>query len=248
MYRVGVKVLYDDHWQERLPQPPVATVRSAVRSFRHPMTCPLCGKRKARRTCPALSKTICSRCCGIKRLTEIRCPNSCPHLAMAREHPAAEVKRRQEADVLALLPSMEGLTERQQQLFFVFHGTIARHTRNTTAPLVDDDVAAAAAACATTLETASRGVIYEQQPAAAPAQRLAGELTVTLEQMRAQGPIIYDSEAARALRAIERGARVTRKTRPGDRAYLALMGRLLQVQQPPPAGQGEGRIQTIIAR
>jgi len=203
------------------------------------MACPLCGTRKARRACPALGQTICPRCCGTKRLTEIRCPDDCPHLATAREHPAAEVRRRQEADVAVLLPSMEGLTERQQQLFFVFQSTITRHQPDGLAPLVDDDVAEAAAACAGTLETAAKGVIYEQQPVSAPARRLAEDLTALLAKMREQGPTIYDSEAASALRAIERGARDARKSRPGERAYLELMARLLQQNAPGQAAPAE---------
>ena len=201
------------------------------------MLCPLCGKRRARRVCPALNQTICPLCCGTKRLTEIRCPDSCPHLAVAREHPAAEVRRRQEGAVAVLLPTMQGLTERQQQLFFVFQSVVTRHQPDGLAPLLDDDVAEAAAACAATLETASRGVIYEQRPSAAPALRLTEELKAALAHLREAGPTIYDSEAARALRAVERGARDVRKTVEGDRAYLELMARILRQQAPAPPGR-----------
>ena len=187
------------------------------------MQCFLCEKRRARRSCPALHQTICTLCCGTKRLTEIQCPDSCPHLASAREHPAADVRRRQQQDVSVLLPSMRGLTERQQQLFFVFQSVITRHQTDGLAPLIDDDVADAASTCAATLETASRGVIYEQATATALGARLADELKATLRRLREQGPTIYDTEAALALRAIERGARETRAAVPGDRAYLELM-------------------------
>jgi hypothetical protein len=196
------------------------------------MQCPLCARRKARRSCPALGRTICALCCGTKRLTEIRCPDDCPHLASAREHPAAEVRRRQEADAAVILPALRGLTERQQQLFFVFQSVATRHQPGELLRLVDDDVAQAAAACAATLESAEKGVVYEHQPAAAPAQRLAAELTAMLVKLREQGPTIYDHEAARALRAIEQAARDAGRTRPGDRAYLELMARVLQQNGP----------------
>jgi len=91
------------------------------------MACPLCHQRKARRHCPALAQTICSVCCGTKRLVEIACPADCVHLAAAREHPAAVVRRQQERDVAALMPTIRTLTERQHQLFFLFHSLIARH-------------------------------------------------------------------------------------------------------------------------
>ena len=60
------------------------------------MACPVCNQRKARRECPALHQTICTVCCATKRMVEINCPPDCPHLAAAREHPAAAVKRQQE--------------------------------------------------------------------------------------------------------------------------------------------------------
>src|SRR5688500_9783896 len=118
------------------------------------MTCPVCRRRKPRRECPALHQTICSICCGTKRLVEIACPSDCVHLASAREHPAAMVRRQQERDVAMLLPTIRKLTERQYQLFFLLHTAIARHTPEGFARLVDEDVALAAEAFAATLETA----------------------------------------------------------------------------------------------
>jgi hypothetical protein len=173
-------------------------------------------------------QTICPVCCGTKRLTEIQCPNDCIYLTSAREHPAAVVKRQQEHDVAILLPTLQGLTERQHQLFFLFHSVIARHTPEAFARLVDDDVAEASAAVAATLETAARGVIYEHATQSLPAQRLASEMKAMLAEMQKQGARIYEREAAIVLRAIEKGARETRKVEPGDVSYLTLMARLLQ--------------------
>ena len=192
------------------------------------MSCPLCHTRKPRRACPALNQTICAVCCGTKRLTEIHCPDDCAYLTSAREHPAAVVKRQQEHDVAILLPAIQGLTERQHQLFFLFQSLIARHTPEGFTRLIDDDVADAAGAVASTLETAARGVIYEHAAQSLPAQRLAKEMKAMLAEMRQQGATVYDREVAIALRSIEKGARETRKVEPGDASYLTLMARLLQ--------------------
>ena len=134
---------------------------------------PFASKRKEKRSCPALGRSICSVCCGTKRLVEINCPPDCPHLAASREHPAAVVRRQQEADVAALLPSMGGLTERQHQLFFLFQSVIAKFRPDGLARLTDEDVAEAAGACAATIETAAKGVLYEHAPghAAGPEAR-----------------------------------------------------------------------------
>jgi hypothetical protein len=203
------------------------------------MSCPLCQLRKERRACPALRQTICPVCCGTKRLTDIQCPDDCVYLTSAREHPAAVVKRRQEHDVAILLPTLQGLTERQHQLFFLFQSLIARHLPDGFSRLLDDDVAEAAGVVASTLETATRGVIYDHAAQSLPAQRLAAEMKTMLAEMRQQGAKVSDYEAAVALRAIEKGARDARKVEPGDTSYLTMMARLLQrnraAAQPPPA-------------
>jgi hypothetical protein len=192
------------------------------------MTCHLCGERKARRACPALGRSICSVCCGTKRLVDIDCTPDCAHLAAAREHPAAAVKRRQEQDVAALMPSIRHLTERQQQLFFLFHSVIARHTPEGFARLADADVADAAGSMAATLETASKGVIYEHEPQSPPARKLVSELNELLAEVRQEGARVYDTEAAITLRAIETGARSLGAGPAGSAtSYLELMGRLL---------------------
>jgi hypothetical protein len=209
------------------------------------MSCPLCRSRKERRACPALHQTICPVCCGTKRLTEISCPDDCVYLTIAREHPAAVVKKQQEQDVAILLPTLQGLTERQYQLFFLFQSLIARHTPEGFTRLVDDDVADAAAAVAATLETAARGVIYEHAAQSLPAQRLATEMKTMLAEMRQQGATVYDREAAIVLRAIEKGAREIGKLQPGGASYLTLMARLLQRNQataPAPASEARSLI------
>jgi hypothetical protein len=199
--------------------------------------------------CPARGDTICTVCCATKRLVEINCPGDCPHLAASREHPAAVVKRQQERDVSALLPTIKDFTERQYQLFFVLHTVIARHQPEGLARLVDADVAEAAGAAAATLETAARGVIYDHAPQSRPAQRLAIELKGAIAELRERGAPVYDREAALVLRGIERGARDAGPAAGSETAYLELMGRLLQVNRAAAAAEpqaGAGRTSSII--
>jgi hypothetical protein len=153
------------------------------------------------------------------------------------------VRRRQEQDVAQLLSTIRHLTERQYQLFFLFHSVIVRFKPAGLSRLVDSDVAEAAAAVAATIETSARGVIYEHTPAGHAAQALAKELSATLTQIREQGATVYDHEAGVVLRAIETGARPAQAT-PGpggtDTTYLDLVARLLQSSgrpesDPPPA-------------
>ena len=196
------------------------------------MACPSCGRGKAKRECPALGRSICAHCCGTKRRVDIQCPNDCAYLSSSREHPAAVVRRQQERDVARVLPTISHLTERQYQLFFLFHTAIARHRPDGFARIIDSDVADAAGALAATLETAARGVIYEHAAASIPGQSLQAALKALLAQIRDQGGSVYDREAAIALRAIEQGARSVAQPGEGERPYLELMGRLLQDAAP----------------
>src|SRR3954471_19987464 len=195
------------------------------------MLCPLCQRRKARRDCPALGRAICSVCCGTKRLAEINCPDTCVHLSAARANPPAVVRRQNEADLTLLLPTIQKLTERQHQLFFLFQSVIARHRPGGFARLVDRDVGGAVASVAATLETAAKGLIYEHPAQTAVASALAAELATLIQQIRAEGATVYDREAAMALRAIEAGARTIGGDAGAADAYLNLLGRLLQVNR-----------------
>ena len=167
------------------------------------------------------------------------------YLAAAREHPAAVVRRRQAEDVARLAPTIRHLTERQYELFFLFQSVITRHRPDGLARLVDADVADAAAALAATLETASRGVIYEHRPQSQPAQSLATAMKALLDDIRKQGAKVYDGEAAIALRAIEQGARTVHAPHESDAVYLELARRLLQVdtaETPQPAASPSGSL------
>ena len=145
------------------------------------MTCPSCGRQRAKRACPALGREICPTCCGTKRLAEIACPPTCVYLASARTHPPAAVVRRRERDFRFLYTVLHKLPEQAYEALGVVHDGIARYRPSAIPPLQDGDVADAAAALASTFETAARGIIYEHQPSSLPAQRLMSELRRALD-------------------------------------------------------------------
>lgn len=195
------------------------------------MTCTVCGRRAARRACPALRSNICSVCCGTKRQAEISCPPDCQYLATARAHPAAVVRRQQEDDLKAFLPSVRDLDERQSQLMSQLLAFIRDHRGDPFLKTTDADVEAAAAALGATHETAARGLIYEQRPSSLPAQRLAADLTALVAQLGLERTSSADRDLAAVFRAIERGARDARKALPGgDIAYLSMLRRILPEQ------------------
>ena len=144
----------------------------------------------------------------------------------------------------ALMPSIGELTERQYQLFFLFQNVIAQARPEGLARITDADVAEASGAAAATLETAARGLIYEQRPQSPAARKMAEAFAALVAQVREQGATVYDREAAIALRAIEKGAQtVGPQMGNGDKGYLDLMFRLLQVNRAKAdAGPGSGSI------
>ena len=191
--------------------------------------CPLCGTRRARRSCPALARQICAICCGTKRLTQIQCPSDCAYLATAREHPAAVVVRQQQQDVALLIQFMRDFSQRQSQLFFLIATFLARYEPPELQALIDDDVAEAAAALAATFETASRGVIYEHRPASLPSDRLVSTLKPILLEAGKGAGSAFVRDAGVVLRRMEEASRDARASNPSDRrAFLDLLGRVIR--------------------
>jgi hypothetical protein len=169
-------------------------------------------------------------CCATKRQVEISCPPDCPYLSSARAHPAAAVQRRRERDVRFLLPLIRDLRDTQYRLLLAFQATILKHARSALPSPNDQDVRDAAGTLASTLETARKGIIYEHQTASLPAQRIAGELRALMGQIEREGPVKgLERDAAAVLRRIEQGAREAAAAfaEDGDRAYLALLGRMM---------------------
>src|SRR5258705_8050871 len=100
------------------------------------VSCPLCRDRRGRRACPALGESICSICCGTKRLVEVPCPSDCGYLASAREHPPAVVVRQRQKDLGLLAHFMRDLNEAQSELFFLLSAGLERYQPADLQPLI----------------------------------------------------------------------------------------------------------------
>ncbi len=142
------------------------------------------------------------------------------------------MQRQHDRDVALLGPALAGLTERQSRFFFLFQSLVVGHPADPLRPLRDTDVAEAAASLAMTLETASRGLIFDQAPQSLPAQQLAAALRQAFDEIarEMQGPRSpLERDAARALRSVEEAARRVGALG-GDltRGYLQLLSRVLK--------------------
>jgi len=190
--------------------------------------------RPTKRACPALRKDICPVCCATKRGVEINCPADCRYLENAQRHPAAKVRRQIDHDIGILMASLGRVNEQQLQLFFLFQSQILAHKPEGFARLVDTDVALATGALAKALETASRGVIYDEPTASVVAEGLRRELKGSIDEITKSGGSRAQREVAEVLRGIERGAKHDPpEAGETSSSYLELVGRILKQQAPP---------------
>ena len=198
------------------------------------MLCTLCNKRPAKRACPALREEICAVCCATKRLVEIHCTDDCRYLEAGQRHPAAIIKRQIDRDVTVLMASVGRLSEQQLQLFFLLQSMVLSYKPEGLARMVDSDVALATGALAASLESASKGVIFEEATASVVAEGLRRAVKPVIEEITKASGSRAEREVAIVLRAMERGARHEGGHIPeGDTSYLDLVGRVFQ-QRPQP--------------
>ena len=169
---------------------------------------------------------------------EITCPEDCRYLDAAQRHPAAVVKRQIDRDLGILMATLGRLSEQQLQLFFLLQSMVLAYQPEGLARLTDSDVALAAGALATSLETSSKGVIFEEATASIPAEGLRRALKPVIEEVTKGGGSRAEREVAIVLRGIERGGRHDGgQIQDGETAYLELVGRVFQQkpQAPKPA-------------
>ena len=193
------------------------------------MICSLCKKRPAKRACPALRHDICTVCCATKRLVEIHCPEDCRYLESAQRHPAAVIKRQIDADVTILMATIGPLSEQQLQLFFLLQSMVLSYKPEGLSRLTDPDVALAAGALAGSLETASKGLIFEESTGSLVAEGLRRALKPVIDEVTKSGGARVEREVAFVLRGLERGAtQVGGHIPAGETSYLELVGRVFQ--------------------
>jgi hypothetical protein len=122
---------------------------------------------------------------------------------------------------------VENLPDRAYQLALVFQSVVRSHRKGSLTPLSDAEIADAAGVFAATLETASRGIIYEHQAATMSAQRLVGAFKAALAEVGKGGGSALEREAALALRRIEDGAKRARESLDDSpTAFLEFLDRL----------------------
>lgn len=187
-------------------------------------SCQLCGKRKAKRTCPGVPGDICPQCCGEQREVTIRCPLDCEFLTEARKH-----ERPQEWIASDLVHPDVPLTEqfmRDHHELVLFVSFTLLGAALETEGAVDSDVREALEAMIKTLRTLNSGLIYETRPANPIAATVQERVQLAFEDVKARmaeeagRTIPRDAEFIGVLVFLARVAAQHDNRRPRGRAFL----------------------------
>jgi hypothetical protein len=205
--------------------------------------CKLCGKRRARRRCPAVQGDICTICCGTEREVSLSCPLECEFLQEAhrREKPVlVDEKELSDPDVQI---SEEFLREHEELLLFCMVSLV--HAALRTASATDADALEALGALIKTYRTAESGLLYETRPVnmiAASVQRALAESLADYQKMRAERESLHfrNAEILAVLVFLRRMGQQNQNGRPRGRMYLDL------VKQMTPANASDERAPGII--
>ena len=203
------------------------------------MTCPICGKRKATRYCPAKGEQICPVCCGTEREVTISCPADCPYLIAAHRY-EDEHKRAIPADTPFIEERLpQDILHSQQQLISLLAFQIVKFA-NAQPTTTDPDVLAAIAALAGTYRTLQSGLLYEKVPEIPVQRDLYLALSKFLDEIKKEAAgkgnssAVKDSSVFHVAVFLYRMAMLRTNGRPRSRRFIEfLRGQFPHSEQPP---------------
>jgi hypothetical protein len=206
--------------------------------------CKICGKRRAKRACPAVEGDICNICCGEQREVTLKCPLSCEYLQEAHRHekplPIPESGLAY-PDVL--------ITERfiaEHEGLVLACVTALVEAVFETAGAYDADVLAALDALIRTHQTLASGLVYEtrsENNVAAAIQRSFSSYLNEYKKMREEQDAlspVRNSEILSTLVFLYRLGQHNQNGRPRGRMYLDLLNQMT------PGTRAEERAPSII--
>ncbi len=197
--------------------------------------CKRCGKRRARRACPALQAEICSICCGTEREVSISCPLECEYLREAHEHEKPLPVEAKDVFAPEVEISEEFIRDHEELLLFAISSLLEGALR--TPGAVDSDALEALDALIKTQRTAESGLIYEshaENPVAAAVQRsvsdaLAEYQRILSERDRFSQP--RGKEILGVLVFLRRFGRQSLNGRPRGRMFLGILREMTPEQR-----------------
>jgi len=193
------------------------------------MSCPICGKRKPTRFCPAKGASICTICCGTEREVTLDCPADCIYLIRAREQEQEHRKPIPRGEVpFEEIDLPTGVVDANHPLLGVMSTAILGVAAQ--APHVyDADVAAALRALGEAYRTLTSGLYYERPPEGGPSRDMYMKLRETVQELRKEQlaraalPVVKDSDALFVTIFLARVLRHRSNGRPRCCAFLEFL-------------------------
>jgi hypothetical protein len=204
--------------------------------------CKICGKRRARRACPAVRGDICPICCGSEREVSLSCPLECEYLQEAHRHErpvSVSDKQLPNADVQV---TEEFLAQHEELMLFCIYSLVQAAIR--TPGALDADILACLDALIQTHRTLESGLVYEtraENMVAAGVQRSFSASLADYQKLRAEREAlspVRNSDILKILVFLDRLGRQNQNGRPRGRMYLDLLRQMTpeqRVEQPTPS-------------
>lgn len=192
-----------------------------------PVLCKICGKRRARRHCPAVHGDICPICCGTEREISLSCPLECEYLREAHRHERPVAVEEKELSNRDIAISEEFLRTHEELLLFCVYSLLQAALR--TPGAIDADAMAALEALIQTRRTLDSGLVYETRPensVAAAVQRAFAAPLDDYQKLRVEREglsAMRNSELLAILVFLHRIGQQNQNGRPRGRMFLDLL-------------------------
>jgi hypothetical protein len=192
-----------------------------------PILCKICGKRRARRACPAVHGDICAICCGTEREVSLSCPLECDYLQEAHRREKPLPLTPEQFSYPEIVVTEEFVQAHEELLLFCIYAIVQAATR--TSGSIDSDVMAALEALIQTQRTSQSGLIYEtraENNIAAAIQRSFSASLDDYQKLRAERETevpVRDTEVLATLVFLHRIGQQNQNGRPRGRMFLDLL-------------------------
>lgn len=196
--------------------------------------CKICGKRRARRACPAVYGEICTICCGTEREVSLSCPLECEYLQEAHRREKPVPISEQQLSNPDVEVTEEFLARHEELTLFCIYTLVQAALR--TSGALDSDVLAALEALIQTHKTLESGLVYETRPentVAAAVQRAFAASLADYQKLRAEREAlspVRNSEILKVLVFLHRMGQQNQNGRPRGRMYLDLLRQMTPEQ------------------
>jgi hypothetical protein len=200
-----------------------------------PVLCKICGKRRAKRFCPAVNGDICPICCGTEREVSLSCPLECEYLQEGHRHEKPVAVSEKDLAYPEIQVTEEFIREHEELLLFCIYSMVQAAMRTTGA--IDADVMAALEALIQTHRTLESGLVYQTRPENTIAAAVQHAFTASLsnyqkmrEEREALSPV-RNADVLATLVFLYRVGQQNQNGRPRGRMFLDLLRHMTPEQE-----------------